>query len=303
MKPCVAAPQPIFVGDVQGCAEELEELLERIVATFGDDFELWVVGDIVNRGPHNLRALRQVRGLVEEGRCRYVLGNHELNLLRIAAGQRQLSPLDSVGDVLEAPDAGDWIDWLRSRPLAQTGRIGCQAFALVHAATHPDWSLEELARQAERASARLAAPDRAEAEAFLAGDPMRDPELDALLRITGCRSVKRDGSWSPETPDLAPPGFEAWHAVWLERRHDFGVVYGHWALQGLHVAPGLRGLDTGCVHHGRGRDGYLTAWLPDPSNETPFGVPDDHFWQVLARRKYYAHRDAPEFLATGEKRD
>ena len=296
-------PQPIFVGDVQGCAEELDELLERIHDSYGGDFELWVVGDVVNRGPLNLQALRRVRGLVDEGRCRYVLGNHELNLLRVAAGQRQLSPLDSVGDVLGASDAAEWIEWLRRRPLAQTGRIGGQDFALVHAATHPDWSLAELRDRAERASERLSAPKRRDAEAFLAGDHARDEDLDALLRMTACRSATRDGAWSPETPDLAPRGYEAWHAIWLERGHAFGVVYGHWALQGLHVAPGLRGLDTGCVHHGRGRDGFLTAWLPDPSSETPFGVPDDRFWQVLARRKYYAHRDAPEFLASGEKRD
>jgi diadenosine tetraphosphatase ApaH/serine/threonine PP2A family protein phosphatase len=79
---------------------------------------------------------------------------------------------------------------------------------------------------------------------------------------------------------------------WSARSHGYGIVYGHWALQGLHVAPGLRGLDTGCVHHGRGRDGVLTAWLPDPSAQTPFDVPDDRFWQEAARRAYYAHRDA-----------
>ena len=28
---------------------------------FGDGFELWLVGDLVNRGPHNLRPLRVVR--------------------------------------------------------------------------------------------------------------------------------------------------------------------------------------------------------------------------------------------------
>ncbi len=293
----------MFVGDVQGCAEELDELLERVRATHGVDFELWIVGDVVNRGPLNLRALRRVRDLVESGRCRYVLGNHEINLLRVAAGQRQLSPLDSVGDVLDAPDADDWIAWLRRRPLAETGRVGRQPFALVHAATHPDWSLDELEEHAGRASARLAAPERAEAEAFLDGDPRRDADLDTLLRLTACRTATRSGAWSSATPELAPPGFEPWHALWLERGHGFGVVYGHWALQGLHVAPGLRGLDTGCVHHGRGRDGFLTAWLPDPSSETPFGVPDDRFWQVLARRKYYAHKDSPGFLESTEKND
>ena len=79
--------------------------------------------------------------------------------------------------------------------------------------------------------------------------------------------------------------------MWSRRAPNYGVVYGHWALQGLHVARGLRGLDTGCVHHGRGRDGMLTAWLPPDESETPFELPDDHFWQIPARRVYYDYPD------------
>jgi hypothetical protein len=59
-------------------------------------------------------------------------------------------------------------------------------------------------------------------------------------------------------------------------------------MQGLHVAAQLRGLDTGCVHHGRdNRDGQLTAWLPDPNASAPFDVPDGRFWHIPARRIYY----------------
>ncbi len=107
-------------------------------------------------------------------------------------------------------------------------------------------------------------------------------------RLTRCRSVTPEGDWSsrePATPE------HAWHRVWASRGHDYAIVYGHWARQGLHVARGLRGLDTGCVHHGRGRDGFLTAWLPDsgPRGEVgrPFDAPDDRFWQIPARRRYY----------------
>jgi hypothetical protein len=87
-----------------------------------------------------------------------------------------------------------------------------------------------------------------------------------------------------------------WHRAWSARGHDYCVVYGHWALQGLHVARGLRGLDTGCVHHGRGRAGMLTAWLPGLARggaageaaSWPFDVPDDRFWQVPALERYVA---------------
>lgn len=275
--------QRIFIGDVQGCADELAELLERAGAEH-PGFEAWWVGDLVNRGPDSLGVLRQVRAQQAAGRARCVLGNHEIGLLMTAAGLRALRPLDSFGDVLGASDAGEWLDWLRRLPLLERGELGRQRFAMVHASVHPDQGLEEFEARVRRVEARLAAPDRRDAIALLAADPARDAERDLLGRVTQCRSVTRAGGWSPELPhdDLVP-----WHALWAERAHDYAVVYGHWALQGLHVANGLRGLDTGCVHHGRGRDGMLTAWLPDPTAAKPFAVPDGRFWQVPARRAYY----------------
>lgn len=277
--------QRIFVGDVQGCADELEALVGRATARFGEGFELWLVGDLVNRGPGSRRVVERVREARERGRARVVLGNHELALLRTYLGLRELTVWDSFQDLLEAPDVGDWVDWLRRLPLVETGQQGAQPFAMVHAASHPDWSLAELARQAARAEARLAAGDLDDLRAFLAGGT---PELDVLSRLTRCRSVAPGGVWSDEEPAA---GRVAWHEAWAARAHGYGLVYGHWSLQGLHVAPWIRGLDTGCVHHGRGRDGFLTAWLPDPDARRPFDVPDDRFWQERAHRAYYAHRD------------
>ena len=275
--------QRVFVGDVQGCARELDALLERARSTFADDHEIWLVGDLVNRGPASLRVLQRVRELVDAGRARCVLGNHELSLLSVAWGLRARRPTDTFGDVLDAPDAEDWIDWLRRLPVAWTGRIGAQPLAMLHAAAHPDWSLADLRRIAGRVSERLGA-ERKAARAFLASDPETDPDREALALLTSCRSVARDGRWSTEPP---AGDFEAWHGPWSERRHEYGIVYGHWSLQGLHVAPGLRGIDTGCVHEGRGRDGFLTAWIPDSSRRRPFDVPDDGFWQQRAFGKYY----------------
>jgi bis(5'-nucleosyl)-tetraphosphatase (symmetrical) len=274
--------QPIFVGDVQGCSEELEQLLEQACAAYAEGFELWLVGDLINRGPDSLGVLRRVREMAEAGRARIVLGNHEIGLLLTAAGLRERKPLDSFLDVLDAPDAEEWLAWLRRQPLLVTGRLGRQRFAMVHAAVHPEWSLAELEPRVRRVEARLADPRQA--AALLAADPGRDPDRDLLDRLTQARSVTRAGGWSSELPG---GGLEAWHRDWSARRHDYCVVYGHWAMQGLHVAPQLRGLDTGCVHHGRDRDGSLTAWLPDPSAPAPFDVPDGRFWHIPARRIYY----------------
>lgn len=282
------------MGDVQGCADELAELVARAEARFGDAFELWITGDVVNRGPDNRRALELVRRFVDDGRGRYVLGNHEIHLLLVAFGLRELSPNDSIGDVLGASDAAEWVDWVRCRSLVEAGTLAGQRFAMVHAASHPDWSLEALCAVGDALKARLGG-DPAAARAFLAARSETDPLRDALGRLTRCRSVMPSGGWSSAEP--TPPA-RPWHAAWSEAGHDFGLVYGHWSRQGLHVAPGLRGLDTGCVHHGRGRDGFLTAWLPGEAPDTEpalrgapgrrtFDLPDDRFWQIPARRRYY----------------
>ncbi len=278
--------QSIFVGDVQGCGEEFEELLERARARFGSEFELWAVGDLINRGPDNRGPLDRVRELEAQGRARYVLGNHELALLRCWLGLREVSAYDSFQDVLDAPDADEWMDWLRQRPLVCTGQLGQQPFAMVHGSVHPSWSLADLEHAAREVEQRLRAPV-GELREFLGRSSATDG--DRLGRLTRGRSVDPDGDWSAEEPTgRARP----WHEAWSLQQHEYGVVYGHWAMQGLHVAPGLRGLDTGCVHHGRGRQGSLTAWLPDPKWERPFDVPDENFWSIPARRAYYARRDA-----------
>lgn len=289
--------QRIFIGDVQGCGDELDELISRASQTFGTGFELWCVGDLLNRGPKNLQALRSVRDLVSDGRGFYVLGNHEINLLRVSLGLRELASRDTLAEVLEADAREGWLDWICSQRVAITSEVEGSKYAMVHASVHPDWSLSELEEKAQRVEARLSSRDKSELRALLnVGELTEDASLaedrDTLGRLTRCRSVDVALGWSSGLPE-APS--RPWHEVWSERGHDYGVVYGHWSMQGLHIEKGLRGLDTGCVHHHRGRDGYLTAWLPAPfetgdaapPNSDQFNLPDVRFWRIRARRRYY----------------
>lgn len=275
--------QKIFIGDVQGCAEELENLLQRANEAFGPNYEIWVAGDLVNRGPWSLRALQCVRALVEAGRGHYVLGNHELKLIETGLGLRSPHPSDTFGDVLQDAKVADWIEWLRRRPIVATARLGDRKFAMVHASVHPNWDFETLVRNARMLEARLGNADPEEAKRFLRADPAQDPEREMLARLTSARQAMANGQWSKEDPDSPE---QAWHAAWHQAGHDYAIVYGHWARQGLHVAPGLRGLDTGCVHHGRNRAGWLTAWVPDEKATDCFSVPDTNFWQARALHCY-----------------
>jgi len=277
--------QDVFIGDIQGCADEFFALLKRLENRFGDDFRLWIVGDLVNRGPQNLRLLEFIRAFVEEGRARMVLGNHEIGLLAVAFGLREIRKTDTIADVLESSECDAWIDWLRRLPLLLVTRLGEQRAVMVHAAIPPRVELSALLDRAAAIEKRLGHEDRQVTKSLIAASPQEDADSDLLQYLTRCRSVARDGSWSSSPPEGS--GQEPWHAAWSRSHSDYGVVYGHWALQGLHVAPGLRGLDTGCVHHGRDRDGYLTAWIPGQDKARPFDLPDDGFVQVCAHRPYF----------------
>lgn len=275
--------QRIFVGDVQGCGDELGSLIERAEREFGDAFELWLVGDLINRGPKNPKTLELVWRLWERRRARPVLGNHELSLLRLAYGLRDAKPDDTFQDLLEGPNTDRWLEWIRHWPLCERGCLGERPFAMIHAASAPRWSLEKLEKRARRLEERLRDSEK-EARRLLSARPDEDRDADDLERLTRCRSADAKGHWSSREPDR-PGG--AWHRAWSKQGHDFALVYGHWALQGLHLDPSLRGLDTGCVYNGNGRKGVLTAWVPDESAADPFALPDSRFWEIPARGRYW----------------
>ena len=102
------------IGDVQGCFDELQALLARVGFNRAHD-RLWFVGDLVNRGPKSLEVLRFVRELGD--RAVTVLGNHDLHLITQHEGFERKRKDDTFTDVLGAPDAGELVDWVRSRPL------------------------------------------------------------------------------------------------------------------------------------------------------------------------------------------
>ncbi len=286
--------QKIFVGDVQGCGDEFEELCERADRTFGSDHQIWCVGDLINRGPKNLLPLRLMRERVEDGRGVFILGNHEIGLLRVWLGIWELEPRNTYPEVLDSDECQEWIDWLCGQPLARCGEIGNSPFAMVHAAVHPDWTLDEIEPLARRIEERLATRDKSELMALLGEDDSTADEAlledrDNLGRLTRCRTVDSRLIWSSASPRHS---MRPWHEPWSERDHDYGIVYGHWSRQGLHVAKGLRGLDSGCVHHGRGRMGFLSGWLPRDDDtgafeSDQFAVPDERFWRIDPQRAYY----------------
>jgi bis(5'-nucleosyl)-tetraphosphatase (symmetrical) len=218
----------IFVGDVQGCREELERLLEKLAFDPARD-ELQPVGDFVNRGPDSAGVLRLCMQLDAGG----VLGNHDVHLLRTARGLRPQKPYDTFQDVLDAGDRDELLAWLSTRPFVRAW----PDVLLIHAGVNPTW---------KDPVATLARLDPCEERADLA--------FAIAARYCDEHGARPDEDWPPP-----PPPFRPWYEFWpsdpSERRT---VVFGHWARGGLVVRPQVRGLDSGCVWGGK-----LSAWIAE----------------------------------------
>lgn len=95
------------VGDLQGCLDPLKCLLERVAFDPAKD-RLWLVGDLVNRGPQSLETLRFLYAMRES--VVSVLGNHDLHLLAVAHKSERLKKSDTLREILEAPDREPLLD-------------------------------------------------------------------------------------------------------------------------------------------------------------------------------------------------
>lgn len=240
------------IGDIHGCFDSLRRLLRHIRYDRRQD-RLWLVGDLVNRGPRSLDVLRWAAG--EEDRIVTVLGNHDLHLLGLAWGVSVSKRRDSLDDLLTASDRDDLLAWLRRRPLLhrQDGWI------LVHAGLYPAWSLdksERLAREVEawlrgdRAAELVASVEKKTAERWKGGLAGLERVRTALAGFARLRTIDEDGRMCAEfsgPPREAPKGCVPWFAVPGRRSAEGRIVFGHWAALGLWRQGGIFALDTGCV--------------------------------------------------------
>ncbi|MGH8220157.1 MAG: symmetrical bis(5'-nucleosyl)-tetraphosphatase [Steroidobacteraceae bacterium] len=262
------------LGDIQGCAAELSELLARL-AFSPDCDELWFVGDLVNRGPRSLEALRTVRAL--GANATVVLGNHDLHLLAVAYGARPAGRAsDTLDEVLAAPDRDVLIEWLLQRPLAHFD--AARGDLLIHAGLVPEWSAPQALALAGEVEAALRRDPRAFFAKMYGDQPERwaedlaGPErlrfiVNVLTRLRVCTADGRIDLKAKGPPANARPGYRPWFEH--EHRASRGVrtVFGHWSALGYVKAPGVLGLDTGCVW-----GGALTAQRLD-AEEPPVSVP------------------------------
>jgi bis(5'-nucleosyl)-tetraphosphatase (symmetrical) len=243
------------IGDIQGCAPSLKSLVKKLPK----ESKMIFLGDLVNRGPSSLSALRQLKSLQEQGRAECILGNHDLHLLAIDAGLRKTKGLDTVDAILRAPDRAELIHWLRHRPMAlSNGKI-----ITVHAGILPQWDLQqtiECAQEVEKALRKKTYVD------FLASMYGNTPNkwsntlkgserlrviTNALTRLRFCTPMGQMEFESKEGLEKGPKGYIPWFKVPKRKTQDTLVYFGHWSTLGLMRQDNVIGLDTGCVWGGK----------------------------------------------------
>jgi bis(5'-nucleosyl)-tetraphosphatase (symmetrical) len=264
------------IGDVQGCYDDLRALLDGLAFDPAND-RLWFVGDLVNRGPRSLDVLRYVRDLGDAAVT--VLGNHDLHLLAIAAGNRRKHDGDAgLEAVLAAPDRDQLLHWLRHRPLLH--RDTSLGFTMVHAGLPPQWDIATATACAREVEQALQGDDHLAYFLDMYGNKPKlwDPQLRGMERlrfITNCLTRLRycapDGTL--RLKDKGPPGtqrtgFIPWYQHPGRASRGERIVFGHWSTLGYVAEHNVWALDTGCLW-----GGALTALRLDGPRPIPSHLP------------------------------
>lgn len=243
------------IGDIQGCFDSFMRLLERCAFDPKHD-RLWLVGDLVNRGPRSLETLRFVRDLGSAAIT--VLGNHDLSLLMAAEGFGKRGKGDTFDEILAAPDRDELLGWLRHRPLCHVENQYC----MVHAGLLPQWTAAKARSLAAEVEAALTAADWREFMSQMWGSEPASwrnelegwPRLRVIVNaMTRMRFCSPDGAMDFRFKGevaKAPAGCMPWFQVPGRRSADSVLVTGHWSALGLKVTTNLMALDSGCLWGG-----------------------------------------------------
>lgn len=241
------------IGDLQGCFEPLQRLLEHISFDVKHD-TLWFTGDIVNRGPESLACLRFVKNL--GSRQRIILGNHDLHLLAVAHKAHKGWEEDTVNDILSAPDKHDLLDWLRHQPLLHHELD----YTMVHAGLAANWDLAKAKMLAHEVETILRSDKADDFFKHMYGNLPNawSDDLQGFERLrcitnyfTRARFCYPDGSLELENKgkmDSAQDMLIPWFKVSHRQNAHLKILFGHWAaLGGVTDTPNTYALDTGCI--------------------------------------------------------
>lgn len=243
------------VGDVQGCLDPLEALLNKV--DFNPSIDLLIsAGDLINRGPQSLATLRFCMKLGNA--FKMVLGNHDLHLLAIAEGIRAPSAQDTIQEVLDAPDSEKIFSWLRSQPLI----LSEGNYHIVHAGIPHIWEIQQAKSLANEVSNAIQSTQRKTFFEHMYGNQPdvwhNSLEGSERLRVitnylTRMRFCDSQGRLDLKAKDCTsqPEPYRPWFSFERADKNPIEIIFGHWAaLKGKPFKKPLYALDTGYVWGG-----------------------------------------------------
>lgn len=243
------------IGDIQGCFTTFGHLLEAVGFNATRD-RLWLVGDLINRGPGSLAMLRWAHQ--HAAALEFVLGNHDLHALAVAEGLTHSRRSDTLDPLLTAPDAQLLFAWLRQRPLAWAEG----EYLMIHAGVLPSWDTQQTLSLASEVEAVLRntqyrdflshmygnQPDRW--QDTLSGMPRLRVITNALTRLRICTPEgTMEFAFKGQVEEI-PEGYLPWFDVPGRKSRTSTLVCGHWSALGLRVRHDLMALDSGCLWGG-----------------------------------------------------
>lgn len=244
------------IGDIQGCNDALERLLNHIDFSPSRD-TLFILGDLVNRGPDSVGVLRRLMKYGDAARC--LLGNHDLHLLAVASNIRTEKHQDTLKNVLDAPDCHTLLYWLRHQNMALHQKFKGDDLLMLHAGVLPSWTLETTLNLAREVEDILRAPNYFQFLQEMYGntptqwsDDLRGNErlrviVNALTRMRLCAL---DGSMNFEKITDSSGYLIPWFDLPERKTKNTTIAFGHWSTLGWLNRPDLISLDTGCVWGG-----------------------------------------------------
>ena len=247
------------IGDVQGCFDQLQQLLQKLQYDPDKDV-LWFVGDIVNRGPDSLKTLRFIRSL--GNRAITVLGNHDLHLLAIAHGIGKCHKKDTLNDILKAPDRDELLAWLQRRPLIHYDRP--LDICMVHAGIHPAWQIDHALSYAREVEALLQSDQSLGFFQHMYGDQPHtwSAELTGWDRYRFITNVLTRMRYLDKTTQALSlkekyaPGTQGDHLIpWFDfsnrKTQKNKIIFGHWSTLNNPNVSNIYALDTACLWGGK----------------------------------------------------
>ena len=244
------------IGDVQGCFDELQNLLKFVEFDPTID-QIWLAGDLVNRGPKSAEVIRFAKQMGPDV-VKVVLGNHDLHLLATAAGINEHNHhMDTMESILEAGDREELITWLRHQPLFHhDSELG---FSMVHAGLPPQWSLKKVKKRAKEVEKVMQSDNWQDFFKHMYGNKPDKWKKgidgwDRLRYITNCltrlRYCHEDGRLALKfkgAPKDMPTGELQWFEMPNRKTANDRIIFGHWSTLGTGQYGNVFSTDSGAV--------------------------------------------------------